>query len=163
MGINVNQENLNASVRYLDKVGEANMEKLRESNPELAERLDKLGSLFGSEDFCKQLAACADKEAAAKLFADHGFEITMEELEALMAQIKGICRKLVENDGELSEEDLEMVAGGAISESTIDSFLVGFFSVIGAAIGTVICPGIGSYIGAAVGGAVGGYMAENDF
>ncbi len=80
----------------------------------------------------------------------------------MLVQKMVICQKLVENDGELSEEDLEMIAGG-ISESSIDSFLVGFFGVIGAAVGTIICPGVGSYIGTAIGGAIGGYMAESDF
>ena len=154
--------NLKASLRMLDKMGERNLEQLRESAPEQTERLEKLGNLLSNEDFAKQFAACADKEAAAKLFADHGFEITMEELEALMAQIKAIFQKLVENDGELSEEDLEMIAGG-ISESSIDSFLVGFFGVIGAAVGTIICPGLGGYLGAVIGCAIGGYMAESDF
>ena len=80
----MNQEKLNASVRYLNKTGEANLEKLKAANHEEAERFAKLGELLSNEEFANQFVACADKEAAARLFADHDFAITMEELEEMM-------------------------------------------------------------------------------
>ena len=154
MSNDVNRGKLSASMRLLDKIGEMNLIQLRGSDPEAADRLDQLGALLGSEDFCKQLAACADKEAAAKLFADHCFAITMEELEALVDQIKGICCKLAENDGELSDEDLEMIAGGGgagISDGVAGTVAVTAAAVCGATIGSAIFPFIGTAIGAFIG------------
>ena len=54
--------NLKASLRSMDKMGERNLEQLRESAPEQTERLEKLGNLLSNEDFAKQFAACADKD-----------------------------------------------------------------------------------------------------
>ena len=156
----MNQEKLNASVRYLNKTGEANLEKLKAANHEEAERFAKLGELLSNESFAKQFVACADKEAAAKLFADHDFAITMEELEDLIVQIKTLRQQLLNNDGELSEDALEMVAGGFNWKGFLEGLFVSYTTVLGTLIGTAICPGAGTVVGAAAGALVGGLILE---
>ena len=156
----INRENLSASARMLDKMGEMNLQRMKEADPTAAEQMEKLGNLLSSEDFCKQFAACADNEAAAKLFADNGFAITAEQVEALMTQIKAIGQKLVDNDGELPEEDLEMIAGGSSKELLKEVMVVSGMG-FGASVGSAICPGIGTIIGFFVGAWLAGRAARD--
>jgi hypothetical protein len=155
MSINVNQEKLADSLRYLDKLGANNVEQLKISDPELAERFEKLGELFYNAEFCKALESCKDYESAAKLFADKGFEITMEEMKALNNQMKYLYEKLISNDGELGEDDLEMVAGGKLGWILA---CLASAAGLGASIGSAIIPGIGTAVGACVGLVVGGII-----
>ena len=148
----MNQEKLNAAVRYLEKMGESNVEQIKANDPELANRFEKLGELLANVEFSKALTSCTDYESAAKLFADKGFEITMEELKALNNQMKYLCEKLVSNDGELGEDDLEMVAGGKLGWILACLASAAGF---GASIGSAIIPGIGTAVGACVGLVVG--------
>jgi predicted ribosomally synthesized peptide with nif11-like leader len=157
----MNKEKLNASVRYLNKVGEANLEKMRAADHEEAERFAKLGELLSNEAFAQQFVACADKEAAAKLFAAQGFEITMEELEDLIVQIKNLRQQLLNNDGELSEDALEIVAGGFNWKGLLQGLFVSYTTVLGTLIGTAICPGLGTVLGTAAGAIVGGLILDS--
>ena len=150
----MNSEKLNASVRYLNKVGESNLEMMKKDAPEVAQRFEQLGALLSNENFAKQFAACADPEAAAKLFADHDFEITLEEVGDLMNLIKALCQKLLDNDGELREEDLEQISGGWSWVSFLEQACLVTFIAAGTVFGSCICLGAGSVIGAAIGGLI---------
>ena len=108
----INQDNLNASIRMLDKMGEANLEQLKLVDEAQAERMEKLGELFKSQSFLDQFIAIPDLPAAHKLFEDNGLPLSQVEMDGLMLQIKTLVKKLLDNDGELSEEDLEQIAGG---------------------------------------------------
>ncbi len=158
MSKTINQEKLNGTLRFLEKQGEVNLEMMRESDPATAERVDKLVSLFKNEEFDKQLVACSDNQAVVKLFAENGVEMTEEDAEATMAYIKGLVQKLMENDGELSEEELEMVAGGWSGWGTfwasVGSLAFGGFCM-GASWGTLPGMAIGVVAGAVVGAIVG--------
>ena len=156
MSKTINQDNLNASLRMLDKMGEANLEQLKRTDPALAERMEQLGALSRNEDFCKQFLSCPDKQAAVRLFADHGLVLTEDEVEMLALQINSLTKKLMENDGTLSEEELEQISGGGWLEGICYGIGGGIgFAALGATIGTMFCPGLGSIIGAAIGGAIG--------
>ena len=155
--MNINQENLQASLRFLDKIGEANVETMKNTDPEQAARLEQMGKLFSDEDFCKQLVACDGKESAIKLFEDNGFDITSDELDLMDAQIKAIVKTLVENDGLLGEDELEMVAGGWSWKAFW--ICVGTGAAAGAVTGSVIISlGWGTLIGAVVGALIGAAM-----
>ena len=153
----INQEKLNATLRFLNKMGETNLDQQKSIDPAAAERLEKLGKLLNDEDFCKQFILCSDQQTAVTLFAQHGLALTVEEVEALATQLKAIARKLVENDGILSEEELEQIAGGMSTNTAIGCGVVGS-AVGGAGIGTLICPGIGSLIGALIGAIASGIL-----
>ena len=158
MSKTINQDNLNATLRMLDKMGEATLEQLKLTDPQQAERMEQLSALLSSEDFCKEFLACTEKPAAVKLFADNGMEMTEDDIAVLAAQIHAMAQKLVENDGELSEEDLEQIAGGGLFAwiAGIGAALSGGMTgaMFGAMFGSVI-PGIGTAIGAAIGGIIG--------
>ena len=158
MNMNVNQEKLNASLRYLDKMGEMNLQQLQETDPEQAKKLEKLSALFLNEEFRNQLVACTDKKAAVRLFADYDFPLTEEEATELNALIYGIAKKIVENGGELSEEDLEQVCGGAVLGG-IAGGIMG--ALLGCAIGFIFGgPGVGTVVGLAVGIIIGGFFTD---
>ena len=112
MNKKINQENLNATMQYVEKVSENALNQLRETDPEAAKRLEQMNALFNDEDFMNKFIACDEKEDMIRLCAEHGFVMTMDELDGLLAQTKGMLQKLVDNDGKLTEEDLEQVAGG---------------------------------------------------
>lgn len=157
---NINPENLSASLRMLDKKGEMALQLMKETDPAAAEQMEMLGNLFSSEDFCKQFAACADTETAAKLFADNGFAITAEQAESLMTQIKAIGRKLVDNDGELDDADLVMIAGGS-KEDALEGICYASGGVFGMSVGTAICPGLGSFLGWVIGTALAAWLVND--
>ena len=166
----INMDNLNASVRMLNKMGEANTAQIKLMDEAHGERMEKLGELFNNESFLDQFIACPDFQAAQKLFGDNGLLLSQEELDGLMLQIKTIAKKLMDNNGELSEEDLEQVAGG-LSATIVNvgavgaavGATIGFFvgSAVGSAvpvIGTTLGGGIGTVVGAVVGAVVGGLI-----
>ena len=151
--MNINQEKLNASIRYLNKMGDMTAESLREAAPEVSERLEHLGEWLKDEEFCKQFVTSESKEAAAKLFTDRGFDITDEELTALATRTRELVYPLMENGGELSEEELERVAGGADKYTTWSDVgkAVALGAGAGLVVGTGVAPGIGTLIGTGVG------------
>ena len=157
----INQDNLNASVRMLDKMGDANLEQIKLVDAALGERLEKLGELFKTPSFCDQLIVCPDHQAARKLFEDNGVLLSQEETDAVILQIKTLVHKLVENDGELSEEDLEQISGGWSWEGFFGGIMTGgsggaaIGAIIGNNVGTCTLPGIGSISGAIVGAVIG--------
>ena len=154
--MNINQEKLNGSIRYLNKMGDITVESLREAALEVSERLERLGDLLKDEEFCNQFVISESKEAAAKMFIDRGFDITDEELTALATRTRDLVNHLIENGGELSEEELERVAGGA---SDITWREVGeaaaWGGMLGGVIGSITYPGIGTLVGAGIGALVG--------
>ena len=154
----INQEKLNASLRMLDKMGEQNLELMKVTDPQQAHRLEQLGTLFGNEDFCQQFVSCPDAQTAVTLFADHGFLLSEEEAAALMVYIKDIAARLIENDGELSEEELELISGGAAMGGIMGTICGG---LLGFALGFLFgCPGIGAVIGASIGASIGGFSTD---
>lgn len=65
---------------------------------------EKLKELMADASFCEELEKTGSPEEASALFAQHGIQITPEELLAAVAQ----------PEGELDEKNLDEVAGGTI-------------------------------------------------
>lgn len=63
---------------------------------------EKLKELMADASFCEELEKTGSPEEASALFAQHGIQITPEELLAAVAQ----------PEGELDEKNLDEVAGG---------------------------------------------------
>ena len=76
------------------------------------EMIEKVQALMQDEQFKEKLSQAEDLEAMAALFRNEGFEITGEDLKAAVEQ----------QDGELSEENLENVAGGAFKFRYLNPF-----------------------------------------
>ena len=170
MNKTINQENLNSSLRFLEKQGEISMAQLKEADLQQAEKLEGVAVLFRSEEFCKQFLDCPDKQTAIQLFADNGFSMTEEEVEVMFLLVNTFSQKLLDNDGQLSEEDLEMVAGGSIG-MTLFGWVTGGIagSVVGLTIGSLLCLlipplsfAVGAGVATAIGGIAGGYALGNE-
>lgn len=69
---------------------------------------EKLVMIFQNEEFKHESQGMKTAEDLQKLLAKYGLELTMDEVYGLCAQIA--CSQ---KDGELDEEDLETVSGGA--------------------------------------------------
>ena len=67
---------------------------------------EKLAGLDGNQEFAKALETAKNVEDLVRIFAEYGVETTEKELRELGASDK---------EGELSAEDLEDVAGGAVN------------------------------------------------
>lgn len=71
---------------------------------------NKISELFQSEAFQKEAESCKTMEDFHALFTAKGVEITLDETIDLISQIAE--KKQQQDNGEISEEDLENVAGG---------------------------------------------------
>lgn len=74
---------------------------------------DKLQHLFENEDFAAKMQDCADTDALFDLFVRYELVSTREQFDAYMEEAKASADLEDSAEGELSEDDLEMVAGGA--------------------------------------------------
>ena len=73
------------------------------------DKMEKLNALLNSEAFEQEMAMVNSLEEMQALFARNGVELTSEEIVALCKQINVLAC-----EGELGEDDLEDVSGGAI-------------------------------------------------
>jgi len=94
---------------------------------------EKLQALLNDDSFAEGYSAAETKEDLQKLFADNGIEMSMEDIDSLLADIP----EEKNGDGELSDETLENVAGGSLLTRII----------IGGGIRGYICPYCGMRIG----------------
>ena len=75
----------------------------------------KLTELMKDKVFVEKMLAAPTQEEAKKLFKEHDMELTDDE----MKFIDKIIIKTVQNNGKLSDEDLENVSGGVVDASGI--------------------------------------------
>lgn len=79
---------------------------------------DILDKVNGDEAFCKAFVSAETAPALQKVLADHGFALSVEEVEAIYtAGVKGILA--VNSGDELTEDQLEDVAGGGVLRGTL--------------------------------------------
>ena len=93
------------------------------------EKNQKLTKLFESEQFKEEASKIQTAEELQSLFAEHGVDLTMEEVIDLCAAIAAQM-----GEAELSEEDLENVAGG-IGLVTVGLICLGVGCIGGLAVG----------------------------
>ena len=70
---------------------------------------EKLKALLGSEEFMAKVSGCETRETLLALFAENGVDMTPEELKAFL-------KKLDEPECELSDDELENIAGGGVRD-----------------------------------------------
>lgn len=96
--------------------------------------------------------------------ANNGVELTEEELDIVLLQIKAVTKKLLDNGGVLSEEELKQIAGGGWLGAT---FLGYAFIPLGVTLGVMasLCvPVLAPVAGAIIGGgavAAGYFLSSN--
>ncbi len=92
----------------------------------------KIKELFSDEQFVKELFALETPEEVQAVLVDNDIEISVEDI----LKIKELLTK--KESGELSDEELEQVAGGSL-------FAALFFTVCGIAT-AVSCGGVGAAV-----------------
>ena len=81
----------------------------------MAKNEGKLYELFQDERFVSDLLEMEEPEQIQTALRDQGIEMSLEEVKTVGA----ICEKLIEKDGELTEEDLEEISGGVVFMATL--------------------------------------------
>jgi len=108
---------------------------------------EKLNALLADPAFYQEGKDVTSVEDFVELLKKHDVELTVEEADAVLAQLGML---IAQQNGELSEDDLDNVAGGIVK------ILIGGLAVTvkGAAAGAVLGAGLGIAVGvAAVAGA----------
>lgn len=85
----------------------------------LAQKLTE--AINENNEFCKAFTAAEDAASLQKVLKDNGFDATVEEIEAMFADgLKEILKiKEASKGEELSEDQLEDVAGGGFVRGTL--------------------------------------------
>ncbi|MBR3631191.1 MAG: Nif11-like leader peptide family natural product precursor [Mogibacterium sp.] len=81
---------------------------------------EQLTEIFSDEAFVKELLAADDVKAVQQMLEGKGLSLTEAEITAVQERLENY------NDGELSEDDLEDVAGGSVG------------SVVKGVVGTIV-------------------------
>lgn len=79
----------------------------------MAANSEKMKELFQDQAFLEELFSKESAEDAQALLKERGVEMTVEELNQFR---KTLMDRMEGGGGELSEDDLENVAGGGVSE-----------------------------------------------
>lgn len=78
-----------------------------------------IDEMNNDQEFCRAFVSSADASSLQKVLSDHGYEITTEEIEALYGEgVNGIMNYEASGE-ELSEDQLEDVAGGGFLRGTL--------------------------------------------
>ena len=104
-------ENMKNTAYMLEKRSNMMLEQAR-TEEKVSPVVEKFMELLKDEAFVKDFANCASAEAMKELLDQNGVDFSMEEIDSLLIGIGTLALKLEENNGELSEEELEMIAGG---------------------------------------------------
>ena len=107
---NVNQENLKASVRMLEKRKDMMVEQMKNDN--IDDKSKKMLELIEDKAFINELMQCGNVESIQDLYKKNGFDISAEQVNDLLKCVGELIINLDKNDGELTEEELENIAGG---------------------------------------------------
>lgn len=87
-----------------------------------------LKEVLSDTDFAKSLAEMETPEEVQAALKEKGVDISLEDIAAIQNVLEN------QNEGELSEDDLENVAGGSLTVMAA----LGIASIIGAAVGGTI-------------------------
>ena len=157
-------ENMNNTARMLEKRGNMMADQLKAEGT-MTPAEEKLIQLLTYETFQKEFCDCTSAEAVKELLDRNGVNMSMDEVNAFLAAVGTLCKKVQENDGELSEEDLEMVAGGWSWKGFGLGLLIGAAAAaVMLATAVVMIGSCGTLTGVAVvaaGAAIGGVIGGN--
>ena len=104
-------------------------------------KMNQMEALLNNEAFQDQVAEVSSKDELMELFRDNGIEISEEEFDALGQKGISILKETghMSDDGELSAEMLDMVAGGGkIGKALLCFGLAAASAYCGCAEGAVI-------------------------
>lgn len=86
---------------------------------------EKLNTLLEDEVFLNKILNAKNPEEVSALFAENGITLSVKEVEILRSRLESA------DNNELSEDQLENVAGGAVDFDLIDDIVKGIEKVSG--------------------------------
>ena len=110
----MNMDSLQANLRMLNKKSEMAFEQAKAVGKTTPEQ-EKADALLNDEAFLEKFLAAETAEEAQDLFRENGLEISLEELNGLAKYIAEVSKKLIDNGGEISEEELTSARKSLIS------------------------------------------------
>ena len=117
------------------------------------EMLEKIGEVLENEDVRRALQDAANAEEIVKIFAEQGVELDLDAAQVVAERVRKF-----KDDGELTEEEMELVAGGRGSWKKFWNGCKAFAATaIGCTVGagvTAVSGGTGAIPGIMVGSAV---------
>lgn len=116
------------------------------------EKIDLINAMMEKSEVQEKAKQCKDAAELQQLFAENGVDLTVDEVEAFLSELtESVMSKICENQ-ELSEDDLDNVAGGlgsvAAAILALGSTPVGPWIIAGAVVvglGALIIGGINGY------------------
>jgi hypothetical protein len=154
-------ENLKNAAYMLEKRSQMMLQQAK-ADGTVSPAEEKFIELMKHESFVREFSNCTSFEAAKELLERNGVDMPMEELQSILTAAANILIKLEENNGELTDEDLEQVAGGWSWGGFFKGLLIGAAVaalMVGAAVLTLGSLGTaGPIIVVAAGGVLGGIV-----
>lgn len=86
---------------------------------------EKLNTLLEDEVFLNKILNAENPEEVSALFAENGITLSVKEVEILRSRLESA------DNNELSEDQLENVAGGAVDFDLIDDIVKGIEKISG--------------------------------
>lgn len=93
----------------------------------IEKRFQDASALLEKEEFLGKLKTVESDEECQKLFAEYGVELSIEDIQLMVKE----SAKASGENGELSAEELENVAGGFVGCFLLGTAMVTFFSSYG--------------------------------
>ena len=158
-------ENMKNTAYMLEKRSGMMVERARMDGT-LTPAEEKLVEHLEDKAFVQKLLNCGSAEAVKNLMDQNCIDIAMEEIQSMLAMIGTLAQKLEENDGELSDEELETVAGGWSWMGALVGAVAGFIAALCVVAAAVVLEGVSFGTatplilagGAVVGGAIIGVL-----
>ena len=122
-------ENMKNTAYMLEKRSAMLMEQARQEG-EVPASAEKFYELLHDDAFRAEFMNCNSEAAVKELLDRNGVDFSMEEIDAILIAVGNTMIKLEENNGELSEEDLEQVAGGWTWGGFFKGMLVGVIAAV---------------------------------
>lgn len=120
------------------------------------EKIDLINAMMEKSEVQEKAKQCKDAAELQQLFAENGVDLTVNEVEAFLSELtESVMSKIRENQ-ELSEDDLDSVAGGL---GGVAAAIIGGFASIPVA-GWIVAGAVVIGLGAFVIGGINGYYSK---
>lgn len=94
----------------------------------IEKRFQEANVLLEKAEFLEKLNTVESDEECQKLFSEYGVELSIEDIQLMVKESARVCGE----NGELSADDLEKVAGGSVTLCfLLGTAMIGFFAGYG--------------------------------
>ena len=112
--VSINMDNLRATGRMAEKQMNVALEQAELNGEVIPQEVMNFLKVFQDEATRKAVLEAPDKAALQRILNDNGVPMTEEDVDDFLAAVGKAGKKLLENDGKLTEAELEQISGGGI-------------------------------------------------